>query len=206
MAGQFLGVQELYNLVARATSLVRTGFDLDQRIERRGLYIRNCLSLNWLTMKILVLGIGNILLTDEGVGIHVLEALRAGPALPEGVELLDGGTLSFTLAGPIQDADALVVVDAANISSPAGTWRLLEGEAVDTFLLGNRKSTVHEVGLTDLRAIAMLAGHWPSKRAMVAIQPQVVDWGELPTPDVAAAIPAVAVAIFDLVEAWQHEA
>lgn len=157
-------------------------------------------------MKILVLGIGNILLTDEGVGIHVLEALRAGPALPEGVELLDGGTLSFTLAGPIQDADALVVVDAANISSPAGTWRLLEGEAVDTFLLGNRKSTVHEVGLTDLRAIAMLAGHWPSKRAMVAIQPQVVDWGELPTPDVAAAIPAVAVAIFDLVKAWQHEA
>ena len=157
-------------------------------------------------MKILVLGIGNTLLTDEGVGIHVLEALRAGPALPEGVELLDGGTLSFTLAGPIQDADALVVVDAANINSPAGTWRLIEGEAVDTFLLGNRKSTVHEVGLTDLRAISMLAGHWPSKRAMVAIQPQVMDWGELPTPVVAAAIPAVTAAIFDLVGAWQHEA
>jgi len=152
-------------------------------------------------MKILVLGIGNTLLTDEGVGIHVLEALRAGPALPEGVELLDGGTLSFTLAGPIQDADALVVVDAANINSPAGTWHLLEGEAVDTFLLGNRKSTVHEVGLTDLRAIAMLAGHWPSKRAMVAIQPQVVDWGELPTPVVAADIPAVTEANFTKVQA-----
>ena len=157
-------------------------------------------------MKILVLGIGNTLLTDEGVGVHVLQALRAGPALPDDVELLDGGTLSFTLAGPIQDADALIVVDAANINSPAGTWRLFEGDAMDAFLLGNRKSTVHEVGLTDLRAIAILAGHWPKRRAMIAIQPQVMDWGELPTSVVAAAIPAVAAAIFDLLGAWQHEA
>ncbi len=157
-------------------------------------------------MKILVLGIGNTLLMDEGVGIHVLAALRAGPALPDDVEFLDGGTLSFTLAGPIQDADALIVVDAANIDSPPGTWRLMEGDAMDAFLLGNRKSTVHEVGLTDLRAIALLAGHWPSKRAMLAIQPQAMDWGEFPTPVVAAAIPAVAAAIFDLVGAWQHEA
>jgi len=157
-------------------------------------------------MKILVLGIGNTLLMDEGAGVHVLSALRAGPALPDDVELLDGGTLSFTLAGPIQDADALIVVDAANIDSPAGHWRLMEGDAMDAFLLGNRKSTVHEVGLTDLRAIALLAGHWPARRAMLAIQPQVMDWGEAPTAVVAAAIPAVAAAIFDLVGAWQHEA
>jgi len=156
-------------------------------------------------MKILVLGIGNTLLTDEGVGIHVLRALSTSPPLPADVELLDGGTLSFTLAGPIEEADALIVVDAANINSTPGTWRLLEGAAMDTFLLGNRKSTVHEVGLTDLRAIALLAGHWPEKRAMVAIQPLVLDWGEQLTPVVAAVIPAVASAIVDLVEAWQHE-
>lgn len=157
-------------------------------------------------MKILVLGIGNTLLTDEGVGIHVLTALRAAPALSDDMELLDGGTLSFTLAGPIQEADALIVVDAANIDAPAGQWRLMEGDAMDAFLLGNRKSSVHEVGLTDLRAIALLAGHWPRKRAMMAIQPQVMDWGELPTPVVAAAIPGVVTAILDLVKAWQHEA
>ena len=157
-------------------------------------------------MKILVLGIGNTLLMDEGAGVHVLSALRAGPALPDDVELLDGGTLSFTLAGPIQDADALIVVDAANIDSPAGHWRLMEGDAMDAFLLGNRKSTVHEVGLTDLRAIALLAGHWPARRAMLAIQPQVMDWGESPTPVVSAAIPAVAGAIVDLVQGWQHAA
>jgi hydrogenase maturation protease len=74
---------------------------------------------------------------------------------------------------------------------------------MDSFLLGNRKSTVHEVGLTDLRAIALLSGHWPHKRAMLAIQPQVVDWGEWPTPVVAASMPAVAAAIRQLIEDWQ---
>jgi hydrogenase maturation protease len=157
-------------------------------------------------MKTLVLGIGNTLLSDEGVGIHVLQALAAESPLPDDVELLDGGTLSFTLAGPIEEADALIVVDAANIKSEPGAWRMFEGEAMDAFLLGNRKSTVHEVGLTDLRAIAILAGHWPEKRAMLAIQPEVVDWGEFPTPVVAGAIPPVCAAIRQLIEAWRHAA
>jgi len=156
-------------------------------------------------MKVLLLGIGNTLLTDEGVGIHVLQALAAGAPLPAQVELLDGGTLSFTLAGPIQDADALIVVDAARIGKAAGGWQLLQGEEMDTFLLSNRKSSVHEVGLTDLRAIAILSGHWPKQRAMFAVEPQTIDWGEQPSPDVAAAVPQVAQAIRDLVQEWLHE-
>lgn len=155
-------------------------------------------------MKTLVLGIGNTLLTDEGVGVHVLDHLASEP-LPEDVELLDGGTLSFTLAGPIEDAEALVVVDAASLQAPPGTLQVFEGEAMDAFLMGNRKSSVHEVGLTDLRAIALLAGHWPRHRALVAIQPQVVDWGEAPTPAVAAAIPRATAAIQHLIRSWNHE-
>jgi hydrogenase maturation protease len=157
-------------------------------------------------MKTLVLGIGNTLLTDEGIGIHVLQALESELANWPDVTLLDGGTLSFTLAGPIEDADALIVVDAANIKTKPGEWALLKGEEMDAFLMGNRKSTVHEVGLTDLRAIAMLAGHWPEKRAMLAIRPDVVDWGERPTPAVAAAIPPACAAIRGLIREWQHEA
>jgi len=158
-------------------------------------------------MKILVLGIGNTLLSDEGVGVHVLHALvQLTPPLPEQVELLDGGTLSFTLAGPIQDADALMVVDAAQLGAAPGTWQLLRGEQMDAFLLGNRKSSVHEVGLTDLRAIAILAGHWPARRAMLAIQPGLVDWGEQATPAVAAVVPQVAAAIHSLIQEWLLEA
>lgn len=157
-------------------------------------------------MKTLVLGIGNTLLTDEGVGVHVLQALEPLLADCDDVTLLDGGTLSFTLAGPIEASDALIVVDAANIRSQPGDWVLFEGEAMDAFLMGNRKSTVHEVGLTDLRAIAILAGHWPERRAMLAIQPEVVDWGEQPTPAVAAAIPPACTAIHDLIRSWRHDA
>ncbi|ODU03123.1 MAG: peptidase M52 [Thiobacillus sp. SCN 63-1177] len=157
-------------------------------------------------MKTLVLGIGNTLLTDEGVGVHVLQALESELAhLPE-VTLLDGGTLSFTLAGPIEETDALIVVDAANIEARPGGWALLKGAEMDAFLMGNRKASVHEVGLTDLRAIAMLAGHWPGKRAMLAIQPAVIDWGEHPTPAVAAAIPPACAAIRELIREWQHVA
>jgi hydrogenase maturation protease len=72
--------------------------------------------------------------------------------------------------------------------------------------MSNRKSTVHEVGLTDLRAIAMLAGHWPERRAMLAIQPDVIDWGEFPTPAVAAAIPPACEAIHALIREWRHDA
>jgi hydrogenase maturation protease len=157
-------------------------------------------------MKTLVLGIGNTLLTDEGIGIHVLQALAPELSDWPDVTLLDGGTLSFTLAGPIEDADALIVVDAANIKSKPGEWTLLQGEEMDAFLMSNRKSSVHEVGLTDLRAIAMLAGHWPEKRAMLAIQPEVVDWGEYPTAAVAAAIPPVCEAIMEQLRSWHHVA
>lgn len=157
-------------------------------------------------MKTLVLGIGNTLLTDEGIGIHVLQALEPALANWPDVTLLDGGTLSFTLAGPIEETDALIVVDAANIKSKPGDWALLEGEEMDAFLMSNRKASVHEVGLTDLRVIAILAGHWPEKRAILAIQPQTIDWGEHPTPAVAAAITPACTAIRDLIRAWHHVA
>ena len=66
-------------------------------------------------MKTLVLGIGNTLLTDEGIGIHVLQALEPELANWPDVTLLDGGTLSFTLAGPIEETDALIVVEDGEV-------------------------------------------------------------------------------------------
>ncbi|ODU49247.1 MAG: peptidase M52 [Thiobacillus sp. SCN 63-374] len=156
-------------------------------------------------MKTLVLGIGNTLLTDEGVGVHVLQALEPELAHLPDVTLLDGGTLSFTLAGPIEEADALIVVDAANIKARPGEWALLKGEEMDAFLMSDRKASVHEVGLADLRAIALLAGHWPDRRAMLAIQPAVIDWGERPTPAVTAAIPPACAAIRELIREWRHK-
>ena len=152
--------------------------------------------------KTVILGIGNTLLSDEGVGIHVLDALSKMELPWEEIELIDGGTLSFTLAVPIEEADFLVVVDAAQLKSPPGTLRVFKGDEMDSFLLGNRKSSVHEVGLTDLMTIARLTESWPEKRALLAIQPEKLDWGDAPTEQVQSAIPEACRQIKSLLEEW----
>jgi hydrogenase maturation protease len=153
-------------------------------------------------MKTLVLGIGNTLLSDEGVGVHVLAALSQCSLPGDQVELVDGGTLSFTLAVPIEDAEALIVVDAAQLQAAPGSLQVFEGEEMDRFLTAQKRSSVHEVGLTDLMNIARLTERWPEKRALVAIQPDKVDWGEHPTPAVQSAIPLACRKIEALLEAW----
>ncbi len=142
-------------------------------------------------MTTLVLGIGNTLLTDEGVGIAAMRELQARFAHRDDIQFLDGGTLSFTLAVPISECDALLVIDAAELGEAPGTMRHFEGEEMDRFLGANRKSSVHEVGLLDLMSISRLDGHWPERRALIGIQPAAVEWGEVLTPQVAAALPQV---------------
>ena len=150
-------------------------------------------------MKILVLGIGNTLLADEGVGIVAMRELEAQFGARADMEFLDGGTLSFTLAVPISECTALLVIDAAELGAAPGTVRGFEGADMDRFLGANRKSSVHEVGLLDLMSISRLAGHWPEQRALIGVQPAVVDWGESLTPQVAAALPEVKAAALDII-------
>lgn len=142
-------------------------------------------------MKILVLGIGNTLLADEGVGIVAMVELETLLGERKDIEFVDGGTLSFTLAVPISECDALLVIDAAELGAAPGSVRSFEGEAMDRFLGENRKSSVHEVGLLDLRSISLLTGFWPQHRALIGIQPAYVGWGEALTPAVASALPEI---------------
>ena len=155
-------------------------------------------------MKTLVLGIGNTLLSDEGVGVHAINQLQAIGTLPPGVELLDGGTLSFILAGAIEDADSLIVIDAAELESVPGTVQTFIGDNMDRFLGANRKRSVHEVSLLDLMAVAHLAGHLPERRALIGIQPRIVDWGDAPSPEVAAAIPHACSIVMNLIGEWKQ--
>ena len=142
-------------------------------------------------MKILVLGIGNTLLADEGAGIVAMRELKARFGTREEIDFIDGGTLSFTLAVPISECTALLVIDAAELGAVPGAVRGFEGDEMDRFLGENRKNSVHEVGLLDLMSISRLAGYWPEHRALIGIQPALVNWGETLTPAVAAAMPEV---------------
>jgi hydrogenase maturation protease len=153
--------------------------------------------------KTLILGIGNTLLRDEGAGVHAVRMLAERTAGRDDIELMDGGTLSFTLAGAIEDAEQLIVIDAAQLGGEPGATRVFEGGQMDAFVGGNRKRSVHEVSLIDLLMIARLAEHLPQKRALIGIQPQDTDWGETPSLSVAAAIPQACDCALQLVEAWQ---
>jgi len=156
--------------------------------------------------KTLVLGLGNTLLGDEGAGVHAIRYLaEPSRALPD-VDYLDGGTLSFTLAGAIEDADHLIVIDAAELHAAPGTVQVFEGAAMDEFLGRNRKASVHEVSLMDLLAIARLTDSLPARRALIGIQPQYLDWADAPTPAVAEAIPAAGDAALRLLRDWQPAA
>ena len=125
--------------------------------------------------SVLVLGIGNSLLADEGAGIHALRQLE-GAGLPDEVALVDGGTHSFALLEWIEAADALVALDAAELGARPGTVRVFRGSALDSFLAAGGRS-VHEVNLGDLLQLAALRDCLPRHRALVGIQPGRIGWG-----------------------------
>lgn len=157
-----------------------------------------------MSRNMLVLGLGNTLLTDEGVGVHVINFLQSQFPDEPGVEYLDGGTLSFTLAGPIESADGLIVVDAADFGAEAGAIRCYQQKAMDDFVGSNRKRSVHEVSLIDLLAVAYLTERLPERRALIGIQPHTVDWGDQPTRKVADAIPEAGRRIMDILREWRQ--
>ena len=153
--------------------------------------------------KTLILGIGNFLLQDEGAGVHAIRELEERVVQRDDIELMDGGTLSFTLAGAIEDAERLIVIDAAQYGGEPGTTRLFLGEQMDEFVGSSRKRSVHEVSLIDLLMIARLADHLPNQRALIGIQPHNMDWGETPTPPVAAAIKLACDQALQLAAEWR---
>ena len=151
--------------------------------------------------RILVLGIGNTLLSDEGAGIHALNLMKSTFAGQTGFTFLDGGTLSFTLAAWIEDCRNLIVFDAAELHMPAGTVKTFESADMDAFL-GAAKRSAHEVGLMDLMDIARLTGHLPTNRALIGIQPEDMHWGMQPTEKVAQALPKAVEQAAMLVQTW----
>jgi hydrogenase maturation protease len=151
----------------------------------------------------LILGLGNILLSDEAVGIEVIRRLQSTTDRPD-VRFLDGGTLGFTLAAPIAESKRLIVVDAARMGDPPGTVRVFEGDAMDRQLSGKAKS-VHEISLADLIDMARLTDTLPRERALVGIEPAEIEWGDALTPVVEAAVPHAMDAIRTLVERWSAE-
>jgi hydrogenase maturation protease len=129
----------------------------------------------------LVLGLGNILMRDEGVGVRVVERLLERYEFPDEVQVLDGGTLGLDLLPWVEDVDHLLVVDAVDMGAEPGTTTRLEGEEVPAFF--GVKISPHQMGLADLLAAARLRGRFPEKLVLWGVQPEAIEVGlELSRP------------------------
>jgi hydrogenase maturation protease len=120
--------------------------------------------------RILVLGIGNILNTDEGVGVEAINRLRAvyGEE-PDGFELLDGGTLGLNLLPLVDDASHLLVIDAVDAGAPPGTIVELENEAIPMF--NGSKLSEHQLTFSEVLGLAMLRKTLPQDLVLLGVQP-----------------------------------
>jgi hydrogenase maturation protease len=152
--------------------------------------------------NVLILGIGNILLSDEGVGVHLVKRMQRKIGDIPGITYLDGGTLSFTLAEPIAQADGLIVVDAARMGHPPGTLKLFFDQEMDRYLKANRCS-VHEVSLSDLLDIACLTQTLPQHRCLLGIEPETVNWGDSPSRTLIPAIEQGICKIMTILSQWR---
>ena len=138
-------------------------------------------------MRIVILGIGNILLTDEGVGVRVVEALAARGGLPPGVELIDGGTCGMEMLEQLENLDGLIVVDCVRCGRPPATPVLLKGDDVPVFF--RTKLSPHQVSLSDVLASLEFTGRAPRKTVIVGMQPVSMGLGLDLSPEVAARLP-----------------
>ncbi len=137
-------------------------------------------------MSILVLGIGNLIMTDDGIGVRVVQLLTERYRFPDGVTLLDGGTLGLDLLPKLEGVERLLVVDAVETGEPPGTVVRLAGDEVPVAL--EAKVSPHQMGLKDLLAVAMLQGFAPREMVLWGVQPALIELGMELSPPVADAL------------------
>lgn len=149
---------------------------------------------------ILVLGLGNVLLGDEGVGVRALELLRERHRLPPHVGALDGGTLGMHLFPYLDGCDRLLILDAVQTGGPPGTPARLTGAELDQVF--QQKLSMHQAGVPELLALGRLVGNLPSEVVVCGLQPLAVAWGLELSPPVAAQLGRLVDLAVDQLRCW----
>jgi hydrogenase maturation protease len=150
--------------------------------------------------KTLVLGLGNLVHTDDGVGVHAVEALRGDVRIPAEVGLLDGGTQGLNLLHHLSGISRLLVIDAIDAGQPAGTLLRFEGKSLRG-LPG--KASVHQLGFSDLMIALQLLDDAPDEVIVLGIQPNSTEWGAELSPSVASALPPLVDLVIHQLNSWK---
>jgi hydrogenase maturation protease len=150
--------------------------------------------------RTLVLGLGNPLMGDDGLGLAALERLATRWVVPPEVQLLDGGTGGLQLLPPIEDADRLIFLDVIEAGEEPGRLVLLERDELPRFFA--HKISPHEIALRDVLALAELRGRLPAHLVAIGLQPARVTMGPGLSPEVEAGLPAMLDAVVARLEQW----
>lgn len=153
--------------------------------------------------KTLVLGVGNRLMSDEGVGVHVIERLVAGYNIPEEVQILDGGTLGLDLLYYLEGVENLLIVDAAETGKEPGTIVRLEGEEVPAFM--SIKISPHQIGVPDMLAAAKMKDLYPKRIVLLGIQPELITLGLDLSPALASKLELLTENVLSELRGWGYQ-
>ena len=135
-----------------------------------------------------VLGLGNLLCGDDGVGVAAVHQLLEHWQVPEDeAAILDGGTLGMALLAHLEDAREVILLDAVYADAPAGSFVRLEGDEVEPAV--RQRLSVHQVGVADLLDALRLLGEWPERLVLLGVVPLALDLRVGLSPEVAAALP-----------------
>jgi hydrogenase maturation protease len=151
-------------------------------------------------MSILVMGLGNLLMGDDGLGSRVISELEQRFLACEQVSLLDGGTLGLDLLPRLEGIDRLLIIDALEMGAEPGKVFRLEGEDVPRAFAN--KLSVHQMGLQDLLAVAELQGHLPAELVVIGAQSAEIEMVMQLSPQVEAAFAGVMSAVLAELESW----
>jgi hydrogenase maturation protease len=150
-----------------------------------------------------VIGVGNTILSDEGVGVHAARLLQADSRAPAGVTILDGGTIGLELVPYACDASYVLLLDAMNSDQAPGTLARMTGNE----LLGTKTGrSAHQLGVADLIAALALVSTRPQDIVVLGVQPANMDWGTSLSPAVEAALLPLVDAALAQLQTWEESA
>jgi hydrogenase maturation protease len=154
-----------------------------------------------LSSDTVVIGVGNTILSDDGVGVHASRLLLADPRVPAGVTILDGGTLGLELLPYVSEASHVLFLDAVNSGEAPGARTRMTGKD----LLGTSSGlSVHQLGVADLIAALALVSAKPQDIVVLGVQPANTDWGTSLSPAVEASLPWLVDAALAQLRLWRE--
>lgn len=150
-----------------------------------------------------VVGIGNIIMQDEGFGVRCAEYLQKITDYPDFVQIIDGGTLGMDLMPYIAGTKKLLFIDAIDVEGNVGDFYQFTGDELNAYF--KNKITIHDVGVNDMLAVLKLTDNPIEEVVVMGVKPEVVSMGLDMTEKIAEKVPEVAQKAKELVDKWVAE-